>query len=151
MRLWSIKFEYLDSKGIVALWREALLAKKVLEGKTKGYRNHPQLIRFKEQSDPVSAINTYLYYISISAKERGYSFDTRKIDSSKINTKLKIKVTKGQLDYELALLKQKLKRRCIEQYERIKGISNAEPNPLFEVVEGQIEAWERVKELNDSI
>ena len=145
MRLWSIKLEYLDSKGIVALWREALLAKKVLEGETKGYRNHPQLIRFKEQSDPVSAINTYLYYISISAKERGYSFDTGKIDSSKINTKLKIKVTKGQLEYELALLKQKLKRRSIAQYERIKSISNAEPNPLFEVVEGQIEAWERVK------
>jgi len=61
MRLWSIKFEYLDSKGIVALWREALLAKKVLEGKTKGYRNHPQLIRFKEQPDPLSAINAYLY------------------------------------------------------------------------------------------
>jgi len=54
-------------------------------------------------------------------------------------------VTKGQLDYELALLKQKLKRRSITQYERINSISNAEPNPLFEVVNGQIEAWERVK------
>ena len=149
MRLWSIKFEYLDSKGIVALWREALLAKKVLEGKTKGYRNHPQLIRFKEQPDPISAINTYLYYISFSAKEKGYSFDTGKIDSSKIDTKLKIKVTNGQLDYELALLKQKLKRRSIAQYERIKSISNAEPNPLFEATDGPIEEWEKVKKLEE--
>ena len=147
MRLWSIKFEYLDSKGIVALWREALLAKNVLEGKTKGYRNHPQLIRFKEQSNPLSAINTYLYYISIIAKERGYSFDTGKIDSLKINTKLKIKVTKGQLDYELALLRQKLKRRSIAQYESINSINNAEPNPLFAAVEGPIEEWEKVKGL----
>ena len=149
MRLWSIKFEYLDSKGIAALWREALLAKKVLEGKTKGYRNHPQLIRFKEQPDPISAINTYLYYISLSTKERGYSFDTRKIDSSKINTKLKIKVTNGQLDYELELLKQKLKKRSIAQYERIKSISNAEPNPLFEATDGPIEEWEKVKKLDE--
>jgi len=144
-----MKFEYLDSKGIVALWREALLAKKVLESKTKGYMNHPQLIRFKEQSNPISAINTYLYYISLSAKERGYSFDTGKIDSSKIDTKLKIKVTNGQLDYELALLKQKLKRRSIAQYERIKSISNAEPNPLFEATDGPIEEWEKVKKLEE--
>jgi len=149
MRLWSIKFEYLDSKGIVALWREALLAKKVLEGKTKGYRNHPQLIRFNEQPDPLSAINTYLYYISLSAKEKGYRFDTGKIDSSKIDTKLKIKVTNGQLDYELALLKQKLKRRSMAQYERIKSISNAEPNPLFEATDGPIEEWEKVKKLEE--
>jgi hypothetical protein len=149
MRLWSIKFEYLDSKGIVALWREALLAKKVLEGKTKGYKNHPQLIRFKEQPDPISAINTYLYYISLSAKEKGYSFDTGKINSSKIDTKLKIKVTNGQLDYELELLKQKLKKRSIAQYERIKSISNAEPNPLFEATDGPIEEWEKVKKLEE--
>jgi len=119
--------------------------RRCLRARQKGYTKHAQLIRFKEQSDPVSAINTYLYYISISAKERGYCFDTGKIDSSKINTKLKIKVTKGQLDYEIALLNQKLKRRSIAQYERINSISSAEPNPLFEVVEGQIEAWERVK------
>ena len=149
MRLWSIKFEYLDSKGIVALWREALLAKKVLEGKTKGYRNHPQLIMFKEQPDPFSAINAYLYYISLSAKEKGYGFDAGKINSSKIDTKLKIKVTNGQLDYELALLKQKLKRRSIAQYERIKSISNAEPNPLFEATDGPIEEWEKVKKLEE--
>jgi len=58
-------------------------------------------------------------------------------------------VTNGQLDYELALLKQKLKRRSIAQYERIKSISNAEPNPLFEATDGPIEEWEKVKKLEE--
>jgi hypothetical protein len=147
--LWSISLTYLDAKGIVALWREALLARKVLEGKTKGYRNHPQLIKFKSQPNPLAAINTYLYYVAEAAKERGYNFDINKIDSSKINTNIKIKVTKGQLDYELALLKHKLKRRDELQYERIKEIANAEPNLLFEAVKGLVEAWEKVKNLND--
>jgi hypothetical protein len=40
MRKWSIHPQYLDTKGLEALWREALLAKNVLEVKTKGYRNH---------------------------------------------------------------------------------------------------------------
>jgi len=145
MRLWSIRFEYLDSKGIVALWREALLAKKVLKGKTKGYRNHPQLIRFKEQLDPIAAINTYLYYISKEGEMRGYKFNTKKIDMQKVNNKLKINVTSGQLDYELFLLKQKLKRRDKKKYVIIESISKAEPNQMFEEVEGIIESWEKIK------
>ena len=145
MRLWSIRFEYLDSKGIVALWREALLAKKVLKGKTKSYRNHPQLIRFKEQLDPIAAINTYLYYISKEGELRGYKFNTKKIDMQKVNTKLKINVTSGQLDYELFLLKQKLKRRDKKKYAIIESISKAEPNQMFEEVEGIIESWEKIK------
>ena len=43
MRLWSIHPRYLDSMGLVALWREALLAQAVLRGETKGYKFHPQL------------------------------------------------------------------------------------------------------------
>jgi len=30
MRLWSLHPRYLDAKGLVALWREGLLAQKVL-------------------------------------------------------------------------------------------------------------------------
>jgi Pyrimidine dimer DNA glycosylase (EC 3.2.2.17)/DNA-(apurinic or apyrimidinic site) lyase (EC 4.2.99.18) len=52
MRLWSIHPKYLDVQGLLGLWREGLLAQKVLLGETKGYRNHPQLIRFKRTSDP---------------------------------------------------------------------------------------------------
>ena len=52
MRLWTLHPRYLDARGLVALWREALLAQKVLRGKTRGYRAHPQLQRFREQADP---------------------------------------------------------------------------------------------------
>jgi hypothetical protein len=33
MRIWSLHPKYLDSKGLVALWRESLLAKNVLRDK----------------------------------------------------------------------------------------------------------------------
>ena len=60
MRLWSLHPGYLDSQGLVALWREALLAQKVLAGKTRGYKNHPQLERFKAHPHPPQAIAAYL-------------------------------------------------------------------------------------------
>ncbi|WP_343214776.1 pyrimidine dimer DNA glycosylase/endonuclease V, partial [Dokdonella sp.] len=40
MRLWSLHPRYLDPQGLVALWREALLAKAVLRGETRGYTQH---------------------------------------------------------------------------------------------------------------
>lgn len=43
MRLWSLHPQYLDAKGLVALWREGLLAQAVLAGQTRGYKRHPQL------------------------------------------------------------------------------------------------------------
>ena len=56
MRLWSIHPRSLDARGLVALWREGLLARKVLRGRTRGYRHHPQLQRFRDLRDPVAAI-----------------------------------------------------------------------------------------------
>ncbi len=79
MRLWTIHPKYLDARGLVALWRETLLAQKVLQGETKGYRNHLQLIRFKEQTDPVAYVATYLRFIHQEAVSRGYNFDWTKL------------------------------------------------------------------------
>ena len=79
MRIWSINLGWLDSIGIVALWRESLLARKVLEGNTKGYTNHPQLYRFKSSENPLACIETYLYYVLEEAKKRGFEFDGGKI------------------------------------------------------------------------
>lgn len=70
MRLWTIHPKYLDARGLVALWRETLLAQKVLQGDTKGYKNHPQLIRFNEQTDPVAHLATYLRFIHLEAVRR---------------------------------------------------------------------------------
>lgn len=47
MRLWSLHPSLLDRAALVAGWREALLAQKVLRGETTGYRHHPQLERFR--------------------------------------------------------------------------------------------------------
>jgi hypothetical protein len=57
MRLWSLHLKYLDRIGLIACWREGLLAKAVLEGKTKGYTHHPQLIRFQTSPHPLHTIN----------------------------------------------------------------------------------------------
>ena len=53
MRLWSLDPAHLDRQGLVACWREALLAQAVLAGRTRGYRHHPQLERFRVVPGPV--------------------------------------------------------------------------------------------------
>src|SRR6185503_10286768 len=98
MRIWSLHPQYLDAKGLVALWRETLLAKHVLENKTKGYKNHPQLIRFKRLKNPVDAINQYLFFVLDEAQLRDYNFDASKVATTFKRSKLT--VTKGQMNYE---------------------------------------------------
>ena len=143
MRLWSIHPKYLDCRGILGLWREALLAKKALEGRTKKYQNHPQLKRFKEQKNPLIYINTYLYSVWKEANKRCYKFDKRKI--GKFLTKKKIKVAKGQIDYEFKHLKKKLKIRDKERYKELMKIKKPLANPLFIVKKGPIEDWEKIE------
>ncbi len=142
MRLWSLHPKYLDSKGMVALWRESLLAKKVLSGNTKGYKNHPQLKRFKDSSDPLAAINYYLSVLHTEAHTRGYNFDIGKI-SDYNNTPL-INVTSGQLNFETEHLFNKLQIRDPLKYSVVKKTKRFLQHPLFNVVEGAIEPWEIV-------
>ena len=147
MRLWSICFEWLDPIGLVALWRESSLAKAVLYGFTKGYTKHPQLFRFKSYSKPLQAINTYLFYIQQEADYRGYSFSNSKIDNTLVDKSLRLKVSQGQLDYELLLLRSKLRTRSITMYDKIKVIERGKPNELFITYEGIIEPWEKRKNI----
>lgn len=105
MRLWSIHPKYLDKIGLLALWREGLLAQKVLRGETKGYVNHPQLLRFKNHSNPLKTIASYLLQVWKESSKRGYNFNKGKI--GKIGKIRKIKVTKGQLECEFNLLRSK--------------------------------------------
>lgn len=143
MRLWSIHPGYLDATGLVACWREGLLARKVLQGHTKGYRDHPQLDRFKEQVDPILMIDTYLMVIYEEAALRGYKFNRLKIGSGVSDSKME--VTNGQLQYELSHLKEKLRQRSRKKYAEIANIRNPEPHPLFSVTSGGPEKWERLK------
>jgi len=144
MRIWSIHPKYLDAKGLVALWREALLAKKVLEGKTRGYTMHPQLERFKNCAEPLGAINKYLSEIYKEAQKRGYNFDKEKIDWS-YNRNLLIVVSSGQIKYEFQHLEEKLKIRDPERLKNFPSDLDIEPHPLFLIIEGERESWEIVK------
>ena len=140
MRIWSLHPKYLDTKGLVALWREALLAKHVLEGRTKGYKNHPQLTRFKASATPIETINQYLAEIYKEASARDYNFDKEKINwNFKIR---KLSVTTKQLNYEIDHLLNKLKQRDIGKYSELKLKDTFETHPLFELIEGEIEKWE---------
>ncbi len=142
MRLWSLHPKYLDSRGLVALWREALLAQAVLNGTTRGYTRHPQLKRFQESAAPQSALAAYLRVVHAESVRRGYRFDGSKIGPGE-NTEL-IAVTRGQLTYELGHLKAKLQRRDPAWWEQIKSLTRPTPHPLFRIKPGPIEDWEVV-------
>ena len=142
MRLWSLHPRYLDPQGLVALWREALLAQAVLGGGTCGYRNHPQLERFRSQSAPRSAISSYLQGVHAEAVARGYSFDRSKI--GRVRNRAPLLVTAGQVQHEWNHLLQKLAARNPELYERWRSIGVPDCHPLFRLQPGPIESWERV-------
>ena len=142
MRIWSLHPRYLDAKGLVALWRETLLAKHVLEGKTKGYKNHPQLNRFRNAKYPIDMINQYLSEVYHEAVIRNNNFDKQKINWS--FRKSKIPVTTGQLNYEAEHLLSKLKNRDSAKYKELKSLSTFDNHPVFKIVIGEIEDWEKL-------
>ena len=142
MRLWTVHPHYLDAKGLVALWRETLLAQKVLRGQTRGYKAHPQLARFREQSDPLASVATYLAAIAAEARARGYNFNTTKIGRRRRRTR--IDETRGQLLHEWKHLLRKLKSRSPERYRALKAVAEPDPHPLFRVVPGRVREWERI-------
>jgi len=137
MRLWTLHPRLLDGIGLAAVWRRALLARAVLRGRTKAYRNHPQLERFKAHASPVSAINAYLRAVHAEATVRGYRFDKRKLGP--VRDKTRIRATRGQLDHEWRHLRTKLAER---EAAPPKGAVPA-AHPLFRIVPGPVEEWER--------
>lgn len=144
MRLWSLHPKYLDSQGLVALWREALLAKAVLQGNTRGYLKHPQLDRFRLQLEPRSAICAYLSFVHQEATARGFSFDESKIELPEGRSWTPISVTSGQLQYEWIHLLKKLSIRNPPLHRKWGAIEMPQCHPLFLVCPGNIESWERI-------
>lgn len=143
MRLWTLHPRHLDAAGLVALWREALLAQAVLLGRTRGYTRHPQLLRFQAADDPAAYIARYLRVVADEAASRGYAFDSARIVANE-NTVHAIAETKGQLLYEWEHLGLKLQRRSPEWYrDRVVG-AKPTPHPLFRIVAGGVRDWERV-------
>jgi Pyrimidine dimer DNA glycosylase len=142
LRLWTLHPQYLDPPGLVALWRESLLARAVLRGETRGYRHHPQLHRFLDHAAPRSAINNYLAGILSEAESRGYSFDRTKVGPRRSHVNLVS--TDGQLQYEWRHLLHKLEARNPTYFRRLRGIAYPQPHPLFKILPGPTEPWERI-------
>lgn len=141
MRLWTLHPRYLDRQGLLAVWREGLLAQTVLQGKTRGYKNHPQLVRFKQHPNPLGAIAFYLSIIQEEATKRGYHFDSTKFDPTR--RPVPIQVNSGQLDFEISHLQRKLRLRSQEDYAALCKVEHFDSHPLFRIVPGKTESWEK--------
>lgn len=137
--MWSLNPSLLDRQGLIACWRESLLAQAVLAGRTAGYRHHPQLTRFRDSAEPMAAIGAYLTGLADEATVRGYRFDRTRIDGPVDSAP--ISVTSGQLLLEREHLTAKLRLRSPEWLARIDAATT--PHPLFVVVDGGPEPWER--------
>ena len=143
MRLWTIHPRYLDGIGLVALWREGLLAQQVLRGRTKGYRHHPQLLRFRSHAAPLACISAYLRGVYDESLLREYRFDGGKVGRRRgIVTMVE---TEGQLLYEWGHLKRKLRTRAPARYRTLLKVAVPDPHPLFRIIPGDVRDWERVR------
>lgn len=142
MRLWTLHPKYLDARGLVALWREGLLAQAVLHGQTTGYVNHPQIARFRCQPSPVAAIAEYLRAVHDESVARGYSFTANKIRRAR--SAGLIDATRGQVKFEWQHLMNKLSTRDPQRFARLARTRHPEVHPLFRVVPGGVEHWEKV-------
>jgi hypothetical protein len=142
MRLWTIHPKYLDPQGLVALWREALLARAVLRGQTRGYHHHPQLDRFREHAMPRSAISVYLHGVHAEATLRGYAFDRSKVGP--VRPVGLISATEGQLAYEWQHLLRKLSQRNPVLYRQWRNVESPEAHPLILVQPGPVASWEKL-------
>lgn len=142
MRLWTVHPKYLDVQGLVALWREALLARAVLQGATRGYHSHPQLLRFRAQPDAVACLNSYLAGVHAEACARGYRFDRSKLGRARTMRRLPESV--GQLEFEWGHLMRKLRARSPDRARELSAVPTPDAHPLFVIVPGPVQPWERL-------
>jgi hypothetical protein len=148
MRLWTLHPKYLDPQGLVALWREALLARAVLRGETRGYTHHPQLERFKAHASPRLAMNAYLAIVHADATSRGYAFDRTKIGP--VRSIAPIPAAVGQINYEWEHLLQKLALRSPVLFTRYRELGKPICHPLFHLGPGPVASWERPSAASDN-
>jgi hypothetical protein len=137
MRLWSLHPSLLDRAALVAGWREGLLAQAVLLGRTKGYRSHPQLERFRTLGNPVGGIVTWLEGLADEADARGYRFDRSRLAGDRGSARLE--VTDGQLALELEHLRRKVAGRAPEWLEHLPAPGEpVTPHPMLDVRPGPV-------------
>ena len=143
MRLWTLHPKYLDSKGLVALWREALSAQAIFKGHTKAYARHPQLIRFRQSRTPIKNIAAFLRIVHAEGSRRGFKFNIDKIGrGGHVEC---MTVTRGQIKYELDHFMAKLLMRDPQRFNDLKSVRKIDPNPLFKIIQGGVEDWGKIK------
>jgi hypothetical protein len=100
------------------------------------------LARFRKAAEPLPALRSYLMEIRAEAARRGYAFDGRKIRGPRRAGRITVK--RGQLEYEWRRLRAKLKARDPRKYRGLRKVKRPSPHPLFRIVAGGVEDWERV-------
>ena len=128
---------------MVALWREALLAQAVLLGRTRGYRRHPQLARFRAAPAPVAMIAAYLRVVHAEGARRGFRLEAGRI--ARAGHVAPRPTTRGQMTYEWRHLMNKLRQRDPARFRVLQRMRRPSAHPLFHVAAGGPEAWEKVR------
>ena len=114
---------------------------------TRGYRHHPQLERFRAAESPAAAVGAYLWGLHHEAAGRGYRFDSSRIDATEDGCAgISLPVTDGQMRLERRHLEAKLAGRAPDLLPLPERL---DPHPLFHVVPGDVEAWERAGPADD--
>ena len=99
------------------------------------YRDSAGVRHRSGQSPPIC---TGLYAESLA---RGYCFDAAKISRARYSGLLR--VTRGQLDYEWKHLLAKLVMRDLDRHRQLRKIKRPRPHPLFRIIAGSREDWEK--------
>lgn len=136
MRLWTLHPKYLDSEGLMAVWRDALRARRLLKEETDGDSDHPQLTRFRETDHPADAIECYLQTVFEEARERDVSFDASKLHTPVRN--VRIEETEDRLLYEWHRLLDKLRERQPPLFRKIKDLERPDAHPMFTIIEDDV-------------
>ncbi len=145
MKLWSLHPRHMDHTRLLALWRTALAARDIIEGRASDYRVDRSIYRFMGRLDSDRAINTYIYYIWLEAKGRGYRFAREEaLKKELIDTEIKIPVTSGQLLFEAWKLLTKISQTNPDWISRLAIEKCFEANPVFRVVEGLPDPREKI-------
>jgi len=152
MRLWSFHPKYLDDQTLYLTWKKGMIAVRALTGNLAGYErtyaNHGQLVRFRQQPDPVQAISDYMHALVDEAQRRGYTypryFKRKALPKSPNGTRMT--VTAGQMECEVWRYANDIlgrRRGMIQHYVRFFGIPEPDPHPIFTLVRGPVAEWER--------
>lgn len=166
MRLWTIHPTFLDNEGLHGLWREGLLAQKIIEDPTHGRSNNPQIARFRNHVSPISILGAYLWTVGHEGMERGFKYNVARIEDPPMLGSImvpkgssgdpRIPVTEEQIRFEFDHLFSKLEERDPVSLEKILNYSVQSTikyredfrlkaiNPAFRIVVGPIESWEKV-------